>query len=470
MRTVDRIQGRSLPLNVIFVLLNLVGLVFLTMGYHKSAGDAEVSYKVIGSIAFFLGLGGLVLMRGIQLSSFIFRAITGGLFIVSGLIKANDPLGFAYKLEEYFEDGALAYRIKELFGAPEFSLEFLIDYALPLSIFICILEIVLGVLLIIGGKLRLTSFFTLGLMIFFTLLTWHTKECDPTAYFTDVDRYEITNSAGITKQQMAATDTMITVLEVTDTHILIEEQKATQCVSDCGCFGDALKGSVGRSLSPNESFWKDLILFYLSLIIFIASFRSMPNTRNQNLLMVPASLIVTIFFSSVFGWYFPIVFSLITTLGALWVLRSNSKYVANYLVATLWIVLICALFVGYVSLYLPVKDYRPYAVGNDLKEKMRDGVPGEFETILVYKNLETGKNERFTMDEFNDSKIWSTDKDKWDHVATETTAIRETKLASIDSSEFNPNLSVTNLTEVEKQMPFVQEILSCLKIKLSHLN
>ena len=30
------------------------------------------------------------------------RTIVGSLFIVSGLIKANDPLGFSYKLEEYF--------------------------------------------------------------------------------------------------------------------------------------------------------------------------------------------------------------------------------------------------------------------------------------------------------------------------------------------------------------------------------
>ena len=30
------------------------------------------------------------------------RIVVGGTFIVSGLVKANDPLGFSYKLEEYF--------------------------------------------------------------------------------------------------------------------------------------------------------------------------------------------------------------------------------------------------------------------------------------------------------------------------------------------------------------------------------
>ena len=33
----------------------------------------------------------------------ILRWSVGILFIFSGLIKGNDPLGFSYKLEEYFE-------------------------------------------------------------------------------------------------------------------------------------------------------------------------------------------------------------------------------------------------------------------------------------------------------------------------------------------------------------------------------
>ena len=37
----------------------------------------------------------------------ICRILVGSLFIVSGLIKANDPLGFSYKLEEYFAESAL---------------------------------------------------------------------------------------------------------------------------------------------------------------------------------------------------------------------------------------------------------------------------------------------------------------------------------------------------------------------------
>ncbi|MDX1446570.1 MauE/DoxX family redox-associated membrane protein [Lishizhenia sp.] len=460
MRTVDKIHGRSLPLNLIAILLNLTGLTFLVIGYHDNFEANAMLYKTIGSVLFFIGMAGFIALKGLQLSSYVFRAISGGLFIVSGLIKANDPLGFAYKLEEYFEDGALAFRVKELFNAPEFSLEFFIDYALPLSVIICILEIVLGVLLIIGGKLKLASFLTLGMMFFFTLLTWHTKECDPNAYFMDVDRYEVNSSTAQQKIQMAESDTMVRVLETTNSYVKIGEYKSTQCVSDCGCFGDALKGSVGRSLTPQESFWKDLIFLYFSIFIFIASFRSAPNTRNQNLLMIPASMIVSIFFSYVFGWYFPIFFALITILGALWVKRSNNKWVGNYWVASLWVIFISALFVTYVLAYMPVKDYRPYAAGSDLNEKMNDGREGVFETFLTYKNLQTGELKDFTSAEFSASDIWKPEnKDKWEFVSSETKTIVPTKLPSIVSSEFNPNLNVADLTEVERNMPYVKEML-----------
>ena len=145
MREKLTLEGRSLIFNIVFVVLNLVGLTFLVLAYHESTGVNAVLFKMIGWIAMMLSIGGLIIFKGRLMMSSVARVLVGGLFIVSGLVKANDPLGFSYKLEEYFEDGALAYRIKELFGAPGFSLEFLIDSALFFSVVICIAEIVLGV-------------------------------------------------------------------------------------------------------------------------------------------------------------------------------------------------------------------------------------------------------------------------------------------------------------------------------------
>ena len=69
----------------------------------------------------------------------LFRYFVGTLFIFSGLIKLNDPIGFSFKLEEYF-------------GPTVFDLDFLIPIVLPMAIFIVIFEAILGIFLILGYK------------------------------------------------------------------------------------------------------------------------------------------------------------------------------------------------------------------------------------------------------------------------------------------------------------------------------
>ncbi|EPR72532.1 hypothetical protein ADIWIN_2422 [Winogradskyella psychrotolerans RS-3] len=127
------------------------------------------------------------------------RIFTGILFIISGFIKLNDPLGFSYKLEEYF-------------GSDVLNLEFLIPYALGISVIVVVFEVVLGVFLLIGYKPKFTVWSLLLMIVFFTFLTFYS------AYFDKV--------------------------------------------KDCGCFGDALK------LTPWESFTKDVVLLVLTLILF----------------------------------------------------------------------------------------------------------------------------------------------------------------------------------------------------------
>ena len=152
MGEIKNIYGKSFLLNILFMVINLTGLTFLLFGYHESFESSALMLQIIGYFLFIAGLAGITIFQGWIMFSYVARVLVGGLFIVSGLIKANDPLGFSYKLEEYFEDGALAYRIKDMLGWNTFTLEYLIDYALAISVIICVLEIVLGVLAIIGGK------------------------------------------------------------------------------------------------------------------------------------------------------------------------------------------------------------------------------------------------------------------------------------------------------------------------------
>src|SRR5687768_12697213 len=86
----------------------------------------------------------------------ISRVIVGVLFIFSGLIKANDPLGLSYKMQEFFE---------------VWGMHWLNDYTLALSLIMIAFEIVAGVAVLVGWQMRLFSWLLLLLILFFTFLT-----------------------------------------------------------------------------------------------------------------------------------------------------------------------------------------------------------------------------------------------------------------------------------------------------------
>ena len=94
----------------------------------------------------------------------IARILTGLLFIFSGLVKAIDPRGLAYKMQEFFEVWAHDGFMKTM-------MESLNHYALSFSIIMITLEVVVGVALLIGWQKKLTTWILLLLMLFFTFLT-----------------------------------------------------------------------------------------------------------------------------------------------------------------------------------------------------------------------------------------------------------------------------------------------------------
>ena len=87
----------------------------------------------------------------------------GGLFVFSGIIKVNDPVGTAIKLEEYFE--VFAGDIAPFF-------EWFVPASLYLSIFLSVLEVILGIALIIGYRMNITARILLIIITFFTFLTF----------------------------------------------------------------------------------------------------------------------------------------------------------------------------------------------------------------------------------------------------------------------------------------------------------
>ncbi|MEZ4787295.1 MAG: DoxX family protein [Flavobacterium haoranii] len=202
----------------------------------------------------------------------ISRFLVGILFIISGLIKLNDPVGFSYKLEEYFNANVL-------------NMEFLIPYALVIACFVVIFEVVLGVMLLLGFKPKFTMWSLLAMIVFFTFLTFYS------AYFNKV--------------------------------------------TDCGCFGDALK------LTPWESFTKDVILLFFILILFF----------NQKFIK-------------------PVL----------------SKVPLNYAVFTTYS--LCLFMAYYVLQHLPIIDFRAYKVGTNIQKGMEipEGAQkSEYEMVFIYK-------------------------------------------------------------------------------------
>jgi uncharacterized membrane protein YphA (DoxX/SURF4 family) len=275
------------------------------------------------------------------------RILVGSLFIVSGLIKVNDAIGFSYKLEEYFSEKAL--------GFPA-----LIPYALPIAVFIVVSEVLLGLATLLGAWPKLSSTLILAMTIFFTWLTFYTSHCDPhtLAIFTDTQGKPYIDNP--------------------------------ECVLTCGCFGDAIK------LKPIESFYKDVVLLIFIVPIFFAALfgKFKLNTLKEDVIILSASLLVVAGFSyAMLDWMFPVLFTLISFgIGVLIKVVTKEK---QWLMA-IGVLLICAFFQYWTLVHLPLKDYRPYAIGSSIIEKMKSAeeLGKEPSKMILYykmKNKTTGE-------------------------------------------------------------------------------
>lgn len=281
----------------------------------------------------------------------IARYITGSLFIFSGLIKINDPVGTAIKLREYFD--VFAYDISPLF-------EWFVPVALFLSVFLSVLEVILGIALFIGYRMRITAWILLLLIIFFTFLTFYS------AYFNKV--------------------------------------------TDCGCFGDAIK------LTPWQSFAKDVVLLVLIVIIFIkkGEYRS----------------------------FFSVFFREVKIVGATVVLVLLALYAIRH---------------------LPYIDFRVYKVGNYLPDLMRPSEPLRYEYILE-KDGQQFKFESYPAEpgytyigsrllnpgaqpKITDLSVWNDDGEFTDELMTGTKLviiIQDVKKASLKRMDRIRNLTYQN--------------------------
>jgi len=295
----------------------------------------------------------------------ISRIIVGSIFIISGLIKANDAIGFEYKLIEYFSEKAL--------GLPD-----LIPYALPLAVFICLGEILLGVALLVGAFPKLTNVLLMVMVLFFGWLTYYTASCDPFEEMTFVD------SNG---QEYTATP---------------------ECVLECGCFGNAIP------LTPWESFAKDMVLLFFVIFTFLGAFvwkNLKLNTAKEDTILVTANLSFTAVFSLLMlDWLFPIMFAALTV-GVAIIIKKYTSGKRKELYMGLGALVVCGAFQYYTLEHLPVKDYRPYAVGNDLIDGMKSAEekgekPPVYVTMYEMTNKDTKAVMELDSEKYLEDRIW----------------------------------------------------------------
>lgn len=255
------------------------------------------------------------------------RFFVGGLFIFSGFIKLNDPVGTEIKLEEYFEVFAAD------FGS---FFKVFIPFSLEIGLILIVLEIVLGVAVLIHYRMPLTTWVLLVLIIFFTFLTGY--------------------SAILNK------------------------------VTDCGCFGDAIK------LTPWESFYKDLILIVFILHLFWYRHSYEPVVRSREGLAVVLGTTTISFFLGI-----------------------------------------------YAIRHLPFIDFRAYKIGNIIPEQMKLPPGAKRDSVVMtFIYQKEGQNVELTMDQLGTIDSTYTFIDRVDKVIRkgDVPKIIDYRVATADGDDF----------------------------------
>ena len=211
--------------------------------------------------------------------STILRVIFGAVFMFSGFVKAVDPWGTAYKIEEYLSAFSMGWLSDKISFLP-----------VTVSVILCCAEFMVGVLMFFGFFRKVIKPVAVVFMAFFTVLT-----------FIDA---------------------------------------LTNRVSDCGCFGDAVK------FTNWETFWKNIVLDLVLAGIYLSE-------RKMS------------FASS----------------------RVNSKLL------TVLFSLVILLFAIYNTVYEPVIDFRAWKIGNQMVAVGDDRVPPV--SFATYKNNATGEVKEF---------------------------------------------------------------------------
>lgn len=226
--------------------------------------------------------------RAGRITLHLLRLLAGSVFVFSGFVKAVDPLGTVYKISDYLD----------AFGGfgPQLTV-----LAYPAAFVLIVFELMVGVQLMLMLRFRISTLLALGFMVLMTGLTLYIAIYNP--------------------------------------------------VTDCGCFGDALK------ISNWQTFSKNIVLLIIAVLLVVWRDKFKP------------------FFLK------PV----------------------EYCIGGVFLGAVIA-FMVYNLLHLPVLDFRPYKVGVNIPEAMAipAGAPAdEYNYSFVYQK--EGVKQTFSLDALPDS-------------------------------------------------------------------
>lgn len=266
------------------------------------------------------------------------RWVVGVVFIFSGFVKGVDPMGTTFKVQEYMTAWSLG------------GLTF--EWALPLagllSMALICAEFTVGVLLIANAYRRLSAWLLVLMMAFFTVTTL-------------VDA--ITNK-----------------------------------VTDCGCFGDAVK------LTNWQTFWKNIALDVPTVWIFLTKDlrRKRRFERDGLVLMAAVAAMVA------FGIY-------------------NIKHE-------------------------PVIDFRPWKVGNQMMDiNSHEGM----KSYVTYRNVQTGEREEFASALLMEKMADCTWAAQWEWESSRVVDPREIAAPGFSMIDLNGDDFATELLEAREGLVIV---------------
>ena len=198
----------------------------------------------------------------------------GVFFLVSGFVKAVDPLGTAYKMEEYFENFYYAFDDSPMSGIAPLFTE-MAEYAVIISVLMIVFEMMLGGMLILGSKPKFTAWSFFLLMLAFTIMTGFTYL---NGYVPEgVNFFEFGKWGKFAEAQMK--------------------------VTDCGCFGDFMV------LKPIVTFTKDVIMLIPALFFIIKNkwMHQLLASKTRGGLVLLSTLAFFVFSWSNYVWDIPVI-------------------------------------------------------------------------------------------------------------------------------------------------------------------